>query len=332
MRRHKKEMLKWGMGRNSFLTSFYILRYTDAKMMLIEDYPCGSEKDLLAREGFHIRAAKGLDDAGCIYDYECVNRIIPGRTPRQHASDNRESIVANRKKTGRIGRWECHICGCYTVWPREIHDTETEHTRRAGVREAISGGVWEKLLRQSPPPTDQPYVYLEKLDRSLDCHIYAYGHQKEHDWDAIDAAVIAYNLEEARKAEAFLYRPDWELIPLDATEELTAEEGVELIALTDPIFDAVVSCTDLLSWSDADPAVDADLLSGSDANPAVDADLPGWSDAGNVEMPSLSFYDLPISYMHPFLIDLDEIPPLICDEEASACLLEGHGMLLRSKL
>jgi hypothetical protein len=313
LQRHKREMLKWGSGKKKFLTSFHVLKYSDAKMMLIEDYGCATEKELLAREGFHIRAAKGLDNAGCIYDYECVNKMIPGRTQREYLSDNYEHFLSNRGKKGRVERWKCHICDCYTIWPQEIHSSSVEHIRRADAREAIGCGLWGKLLRQIRPQIEPPYVYLEILDRSLGCHIYAYSseHDEPHNWDAIDAAVLAYNLGEARRAEseACSDRPEWQLIPIYPAEEQTAEQDVELVSLTDPMFDAVVSSTELLSWSDAEePVGNVEIYP-----------IPSWADNASAvgDVPS-------------FLADLGEMPIFV--EDISAYPLGGHIMLIPSKL
>jgi len=69
-------------------TSAYqkIISQMDWKMILIENYPCESKKELEAREGWYIR------------ENPCVNRVVAGRTKKEYYSDHREEALANRKK------------------------------------------------------------------------------------------------------------------------------------------------------------------------------------------------------------------------------------------
>tara|TARA_R110000787_G_scaffold128788_1_gene240568 strand:+ start:117 stop:623 length:507 start_codon:yes stop_codon:yes gene_type:complete len=63
-----------------------IISKMDCKMILIENYPCESKKELETREAWYIRGNP------------CVNRLIPGRTYRERYQDNRERYRGYEKK------------------------------------------------------------------------------------------------------------------------------------------------------------------------------------------------------------------------------------------
>jgi predicted GIY-YIG superfamily endonuclease len=70
------------------VTSREIIKFEDAYIELLEDYPCGSRNELNKREGQLIRQFKN----------ECVNRNIPDRTKKQYRIDNKEKIAEQHKK------------------------------------------------------------------------------------------------------------------------------------------------------------------------------------------------------------------------------------------
>jgi len=66
-------------------TSKEILKYDDAKIVLIELCPCNSKEQLYARERHYIETTN------------CVNKMIPLRSKKEWAEDNRE-LIKNYKK------------------------------------------------------------------------------------------------------------------------------------------------------------------------------------------------------------------------------------------
>lgn len=68
-------------------TSKEILKYADCKIELIEEFPCATKRELLEREGYHIRITPN-----------CVNRNVMGRTKAQYYVDNKEVIAVKSKK------------------------------------------------------------------------------------------------------------------------------------------------------------------------------------------------------------------------------------------
>lgn len=65
-----------------------VLKYEDAKIYLIELYPCNTKEELLRKEGEYI---KMLD---------CVNKVIPARTVKEYYIDNKD-IICERVKQYR---------------------------------------------------------------------------------------------------------------------------------------------------------------------------------------------------------------------------------------
>ena len=70
-------------GKN--IKSKEILKYNDAKILLVELYPCNSKTELEAKEAEYIR-----------HNY-CVNKCIPQRTQKEYREDNKEQICIVKK-------------------------------------------------------------------------------------------------------------------------------------------------------------------------------------------------------------------------------------------
>lgn len=67
-------------------TSKNVLCFNDAKIYLVELYPCNSKEELTAREGYYIK------------NNNCVNKHIPSRTKKEYYTDNRKKILKEKKK------------------------------------------------------------------------------------------------------------------------------------------------------------------------------------------------------------------------------------------
>ena len=76
-RSHYKQCLN---GKNSYVSSFEIVKHLDSYIELIELYPCNSKIELERREGEIIRIRN------------CVNKRIAGRTKQQYYQDNKQHI------------------------------------------------------------------------------------------------------------------------------------------------------------------------------------------------------------------------------------------------
>jgi len=75
------------MLQRKYYSSFEILKYDDAYIELLEDYPCKSKKELERREGQLIRENREL----------CVNCQMVGRTKKQWREDNSATIKQKKK-------------------------------------------------------------------------------------------------------------------------------------------------------------------------------------------------------------------------------------------
>jgi len=67
------------MKKNRGTTSKEVLKYTDAKIYLIENYPCDSKEELLRKEGEYIRKL------------DCVNTTVAGRTDKEYYNDTKDN-------------------------------------------------------------------------------------------------------------------------------------------------------------------------------------------------------------------------------------------------
>ena len=84
---HKKHYRYWKLGkRKSYTSSYEILKYDDAYIELLEDYPCEKKKHLTKKEGEYIRSM------------ECVNKNIPGRTDEEKKEYKKEYQEMNKEK------------------------------------------------------------------------------------------------------------------------------------------------------------------------------------------------------------------------------------------
>ena len=77
---HKYDYKIWKEGKKNHITSFDILQYDDAEIILIENYPCKDINELRARERFWIDSS------------DCVNKYKPGRTDKEYRSENKDQI------------------------------------------------------------------------------------------------------------------------------------------------------------------------------------------------------------------------------------------------
>jgi hypothetical protein len=72
--------------RGSGVNSKAILKYDDAVIILIEDYPCKSKNELHRRERYHIENSENV-----------INKIIPTRTKKEWKQINSETIRLKSK-------------------------------------------------------------------------------------------------------------------------------------------------------------------------------------------------------------------------------------------
>ena len=83
---HIQKYRKYLKGNNNFITSFHIVKYDDAEIILLEDCPCETKDQLRAIERKYIESTK------------CVNKCIPNRTPQEYYEANKEKYIVKAKQ------------------------------------------------------------------------------------------------------------------------------------------------------------------------------------------------------------------------------------------
>ena len=83
---HKSNYKTWKEGKYDYITSFEIMKYDDAYVELLEDFPCDSKKKLDRREGQLIRSMA------------CVNKNVAGRTVAEYREENKEQAAEMGRK------------------------------------------------------------------------------------------------------------------------------------------------------------------------------------------------------------------------------------------
>ena len=71
---------------NGHTSSKLVLKYPDYKFEIVEYYSCEDKKQLERREGYYHR------------NYDCVNKIVAGRTRKQYREDHKQEIKINKKQ------------------------------------------------------------------------------------------------------------------------------------------------------------------------------------------------------------------------------------------
>ena len=77
---HKRKYKVYLKEKEQYYFSFEIIKYSSAKIELVEEFPCDTKKELHEREGFYIR------------NNECVNKVIPDRTQKEYYKQNKKKI------------------------------------------------------------------------------------------------------------------------------------------------------------------------------------------------------------------------------------------------
>lgn len=89
------------------VTSFDILQHPDAKIILVENFPCDSKEQLNARERHWIETTPN-----------CVNKCHPGRTGAEYRAANKDVINQKHK---------CQCGGKFTTSSKARHLKSKKH-------------------------------------------------------------------------------------------------------------------------------------------------------------------------------------------------------------
>lgn len=83
---HKAHYKCYLEGKGLFYSSYDILKFDDAYIELLEEYPCENREQLNKREGEFIR------------DNNCSNKRVSGRTLKEYYDDNRDKMIEYSKE------------------------------------------------------------------------------------------------------------------------------------------------------------------------------------------------------------------------------------------
>ena len=112
MRKHRDNYRRYLAGNHHRVTSFDILRYADAQIILIENYPCQNKDELRAREQHYIAINAG----------HCINK----HKALQTAEERQKYLKDYKREHGS----ECHNCNCggkYVTDHKARHEKSQKH-------------------------------------------------------------------------------------------------------------------------------------------------------------------------------------------------------------
>lgn len=83
--KHKSDYKRWLSGKGRYTTSGDIIKLQNAEIHLIETFDYSIKKELTDREAYFIKK------------FECVNKVIPGRTRKIYQQENKVKIKEQMK-------------------------------------------------------------------------------------------------------------------------------------------------------------------------------------------------------------------------------------------
>ena len=143
MSHHRCCFKRWKSGKERCVTAYHIMNHGDARIELIENFPCNSKDELHAREGQIIR------------QHDCVNKRVEGRGQKQREFEtgrraeyrkthkkkiqvvnkkyykNNKSKLKKDSKTYRQNNnqtLECPCSGTYKKYDQSKHNKTRMHT------------------------------------------------------------------------------------------------------------------------------------------------------------------------------------------------------------
>ena len=104
--KHRANYKQWLSGKHNFVTSYEIVKFEDAKIILVEDFPCNTKDQLLAREQFYIdnndcvnkrKSFCGLSKLEYHKQYRLENKDKRNEYSKQYCTQNKEHFLEYQK-------------------------------------------------------------------------------------------------------------------------------------------------------------------------------------------------------------------------------------------
>ena len=90
---HKKDWGRWKRTGEKYYSSYDMFENCQGvKIELVIECPCDNKNQLLRTEGKYIR------------EIDCINKLIPGRTKREHYQDHKQAIAQRTKQYRETNR------------------------------------------------------------------------------------------------------------------------------------------------------------------------------------------------------------------------------------
>lgn len=122
---HKNNYKRYLAGKYNNVTSFKIIKYTDAYIELLEEFPCETKDQLHKREGELIRLHK------------CINKNIAGNFSKfsNVQEYNKEYNLINKEHKNE--KHSCECGGKYTTTSKARHIKSLKHQSYLGTHTSL---------------------------------------------------------------------------------------------------------------------------------------------------------------------------------------------------
>jgi len=166
MAEHRKGYRRHQAGGGSFVSSFHILKYEDARIELVEECPCENKEQLNRKEGEVMRCAEN-----------CVNQCIAGRTLKEWYEDNKVEVIAKSK-----AHYETHR--------EEIKAYKKEHAKKHSEGIKAYKKEWAEKNREELTLKRKAYYEAHKEEHSARMKAYRQRKKTEASRDVADLLLM----------------------------------------------------------------------------------------------------------------------------------------------
>ena len=150
-------------------SSSAIMRFPDAYIELIENYPCADKNELNRREGEFIRTM------------DCVNKIIAGRTEAEYYADHREELKQSSREYRAAHREELKQCNKeYRAAHREeLKQRHKEYHAAHREEHNQSSREYRAAHKEELKQSSREYHAAHKEERNQSSREYHAAHKEE---------------------------------------------------------------------------------------------------------------------------------------------------------
>lgn len=142
---HKTSYKCWQKGESRYCSSYEVMKYDDAKIILVEKYPCDTKEELHARERYFIE------------NNTCTNKFIPGRTKKEYRENNKDKISEQKKefyKDNKEKFQKKHSCPCGGRYTSKSMSKHCKTKRHQQYEESQAGHCTETTETSTSEDTD----------------------------------------------------------------------------------------------------------------------------------------------------------------------------------